>query len=270
MIEYVQLFLALVMTGAVSGVLAGLLGVGGGIVIVPVLYFVFQSLGMDSVGAMSLATGTSLATIVPTSMSSIRSHNHRKNIDWNLIRAWWLWIFLGVILGALAASKINSTLFVMLFSLISGGVSIRMLLNTHQEGRAKLPSVKIQKAVASLLGFLSVMIGIGGGTLGVPTLSKFNFVMHRAVGTASVFGLIIALPGSIIMLLLGTIPADSPVGTYGFVNLPSFLVIVPLTVLFAPVGVWLAHKLNATTLKKVFSVMLLLVSIKMFLQSIGI
>ncbi|WP_038070689.1 sulfite exporter TauE/SafE family protein [Hydrogenovibrio kuenenii] len=270
MVEYSELFLALVITGAASGILAGLLGVGGGIVIVPVLYFVFQSLGMGSVEAMSLATGTSLATIVPTSISSIRAHNLRGNVDWNLIRQWWLWICLGVILGAALTSKINSALFVMLFALIAGGVSVKMLLNKKQSGQVKLPSPKTQKIIASLLGFLPVMIGIGGGTLGVPTLSKFNFVMHRAVGTASAFGLIIALPGSLIMLFLGTTPVGSPVGTYGFVNFPSFLTIVPLTVLFAPVGVRLAQKLNATALKKVFAVMLFLVSIKMFLQSVGL
>ncbi|GAB6070619.1 sulfite exporter TauE/SafE family protein [Thiomicrorhabdus hydrogeniphila] len=269
LVDYLPLLLSLMATGVLGGLLAGLLGVGGGIVIVPVLYFVFQSLGMDSIGAMSLATGTSLATIVPTSMSSIRSHHAKGNVDWNLIKSWWPWLLLGVILGGLLISVYKSALFILLFAMIAGFVAIRMLFAVKPKV-LELPKKGIQRAVASVIGFLSVMIGIGGGTLGVPVLSKFNFVTHRAVGTAAVFGLIIALPGALMMLILGVSPENSPIGTYGAISLPSLLAIIPLTVLFAPVGVSLAQKLNPATLKKVFAVVLLITSIRMFTQVLGV
>lgn len=267
--EYLPMLLSLMGTGVLAGLLAGLLGVGGGIVIVPVLYFVFQSLGMGSIEAMSLATGTSLATIIPTSMSSIRSHNKKGNVDWALIQKWWPWILLGVILGGLLISEFKSTLFILLFALIAGFVSIRILLSS-KASVLKMPQNGIQRIVASVIGFLSVMVGIGGGTLGVPVLSKFDFVTHRAVGTAAVFGFIIAVPGALMMLVLGSAPENSPWGTYGAVHLPSLLAIIPLTVLFAPVGVSIAQKLNAVTLKKVFAVVLLITSIRMFTQALGV
>lgn len=267
--EYLPLLLSLMGTGVLAGLLAGLLGVGGGIVIVPVLYFVFQGMGMGSIEAMSLATGTSLATIIPTSMSSIRSHHRKGNVDWDLIKRWWLWLLLGVVAGGALISGFKSALFILLFALIAGFVSLRMLLSSTA-ATLEMPSRLIQRMVASVIGFLSVMIGIGGGTLGVPILSKFNFVTHRAVGTAAAFGLVIALPGAIMMFLMGSAPANSPVGTYGAINVPSLLAIIPLTVLFAPVGVNLAQKLNAVTLKKVFAVVLLITSIRMFTQALGV
>jgi len=267
--EFLPLMLSLMATGVLGGLLAGLLGVGGGIVIVPVLYFVFQTLGMDSVGAMSLATGTSLATIVPTSISSIRSHHAKGNVDWDLIKNWWPWLLVGVVLGGLLISVYKSSIFILLFAIIAGFVSVRMLLET-KPNTIDLPVKWIQKSVASVIGFLSVMIGIGGGTLGVPVLSKFSFVTHRAVGTAAAFGLIIALPGALMMLILGVSPEGSPVGTYGAISLPSLLAIIPLTVLFAPVGVSLAQRLNPATLKKVFAAVLLVTSIRMFTQGLGV
>ncbi|WP_321322849.1 sulfite exporter TauE/SafE family protein [Thiomicrorhabdus sp.] len=269
LMEYLPLLLSLMATGVVGGLLAGLLGVGGGIVIVPVLYFVFQGLGMGNIEAMSLATGTSLATIIPTSISSIRAHNSKGNVDWSLIQKWWFWLLFGVVLGGYLISIYKSSVFIVLFALIAGFVSLRMLFSKNASV-TNLPGLVMQRTVASVIGFLSVMIGIGGGTLGVPVLSKFNFVTHRAVGTAAVFGLIIALPGAGLMLVLGSVPENSPIGTYGAVNLPSLLAIIPLTILFAPIGVKLGQKLNAVTLKKVFAVVLLITSVRMFTQALGV
>lgn len=268
-IEHLPLLLSLMTTGVVAGILAGLLGVGGGIVIVPVLYFVFQGFGLGNVEAMSLATGTSLATIVPTSISSILSHHKKGNVDWDLIKKWVPWLLAGVIVGGLLISKFHSPIFILLFSLVAGMSAVRMFMSSKADALL-LPRMFIQRIVASVIGFLSVMVGIGGGTLGVPVLSKFNFAAHRAVGTAAVFGLIIAFPGAIMMFVLGSAPESGLFGTYGAVSLPSLLAIVPLTVLFAPVGVNLAQKLDAKTLKKVFAVVLLITSIRMFAQALGV
>ncbi|KUJ75582.1 hypothetical protein AVO42_09775 [Thiomicrospira sp. XS5] len=260
---------ALIVTGVVAGLLAGLLGVGGGIVIVPVLYFIFQQIGMTPMDAMSLATGTSLATIIPTSISSIRAHRQKGNVDTGLIQAWWVFMLLGVLAGSLLVSQVQSEGFIILFALIAMLVAVRMFLHKQSEA-AHLPSQLWQRVSATTVGGLSVMAGIGGGTIGVPVLSKFGFASHRAVGTAAAFGLIIALPGAIVMFLFGQAPLSAPFGTVGLVNWPSFLLIVPLTVLFAPLGVKLGQKLPAQTLKKVFAVVLLITGVRMFIQAIGV
>ncbi|WP_321276881.1 sulfite exporter TauE/SafE family protein [Thiomicrorhabdus indica] len=259
----------LIAAGIVAGLLAGLLGVGGGIVLVPVLYFIFQNFGMDAESAMKLATGTSLAAIVPTSMSSIRSHYKKGNIHLSLIKSWALWIVFGVIVGASILSNYQSDLFIMMFALIAGWVSYRMFFNPKTVS-GKLPSNMIQKSTASVIGGLSVMVGIGGGTLGVPILSKFGFKAHHAVGTSAVFGLIIALPGALIMLFTSNIPAGSPVGSFGSIHLLSLVLIVPLTVFFAPIGVKIGQNLNPNTLKKVFAVVLFITSIRMLTESLGV
>ncbi len=263
--EYLPLLSILLVTGAVAGLLAGLLGVGGGIVIVPVLFFVFQHFGMSETAAMSLATGTSLATIVPTSIASLRAHTARGNVDYALLKRWAPFILLGVLSGSLLLANWQSTVFILLFAVLAMLVSVRMLLQTSaSDGR--LPNAWWQSLTAFAVGKLSVMAGIGGGTLGVPVLNHFGFVAHRAVGTAAAFGLLIALPGAMVMLLIAPSPTAAPVGTYGAVNLAAFLVIVVLTVWFAPLGVKLGHKLPAAGLRKVFGWVLLFTGLRMFYQ----
>lgn len=265
----VNLIWPLVGTGIIAGLLAGLLGVGGGIVIVPVLYFVFQSFDMGAAEAMSLAVGTSLATIVPTSISSIRAHHQKGNVDWSLVIRWIPGMVIGVLAGASLVSVYQSKVFVFLFALIAVFVALRMFFNSKM-AEVAMPGLFVQRAISAFIGFFSVMIGIGGGTLGVPVLTKLGLVAHKAVGTAAVFGLVIALPGVLLMLVLSQTPAGSPMESIGNVNIPSFLCIIPLTILFAPVGVKLAHKLNPATLKKVFAVVLFITSIRMLVQVMGL
>ena len=267
--NYWPFLLSLMGTGMVAGLLAGLLGVGGGIVIVPVLYFIFQNIGMTPADAMSLATGTSLATIIPTSISSIRAHHKKGNVDWKITQAWLIFMLFGVFLGSVLVSQVQSPIFIGLFALIAISVAVRMFWHQTQ-ANAGLPSLGIQRASATALGGLSVMAGIGGGTIGVPVLSKFGLVTHRAVGTAAAFGLIIALPGALVMFALGQTPPNAPLGSFGLVNLPSFLAIVPLTVMFAPLGVKLGQKLPAQTLKKVFAIVLGITGVRMLLQALGV
>nr|WP_269783444.1 sulfite exporter TauE/SafE family protein [Marinibactrum halimedae] len=260
----------MVATGIFAGILAGLLGVGGGIVIVPVLYFVFQGLGVDASSAMVIATGTSLATIIPTSISSIRAHHKKGNVDWALLKSWAPFMIAGVVVGSYLVTLLDGTLFTILFGVMACLVSLNMLFRANAPALVKqLPSMAGQGILASLIGFFSVMVGIGGGTLGVPTLTAFNVAAHRAVGTAAAFGLLIALPGALVMLTTGVTPTDAPWSTFGFVNLPGFAAIVPLTVLFAPVGAALGAKLNGAMLKKVFAVVLGFTGVRMLIQVFG-
>lgn len=268
--EWLPLILAMFATGAVAGVLAGLLGVGGGIVIVPVLYFVLQGMGIDPATAIRVATGTSLLVIVPTSLSSVRAHHRRGNVDWVLIRRWWPFMVTGVVAGSLVAIVASGDLISALFGLIALLVAANMLLRPKAPPLAQaLPGLPGQGAMAGSIGFFSVMVGIGGGTLGVPMLTACNYPPHKAVGTAAFFGLLIALPGATAMLLAPT-PEGAPAGMLGSVNLAGFAAIVPLTVLLAPAGAWLGAKLNASMLKRVFAVFLCISGLRMLMQVLGV
>ena len=250
--------LALAATGVFAGLLAGLLGVGGGIVIVPVLFFLFQSFGVSTDSAMLLATATSLATMIPTSLSSIRSHRKKGNVDVGLLKRWSPFIVAGVLAGSWLVTRINGQWLTLLFGLIALLSALNMLFRTGKSALfPQLPGTSAQRLMGSGIGFFSSMVGIGGGTISVPLLTLYNYPAHKAVGTASAIGLLIALPGALTMLLLGNTPNDAPVGTVGLVNLLGFCCIVPLTVLFAPVGAALAAKLDAAKLKKIFAIVLL-------------
>ena len=259
--------IALIATGVFAGVLAGLLGVGGGIVIVPVLFFIFQSFGVSPESAMVVATATSLATIIPTSISSIRSHKQKGSVDFDLLKCWAVFIFIGVLAGSWLVTRINGTWLTALFGVIASLSALNMLLRTDKSHLFQsLPGKAGQVAMSTSIGFFSSMAGIGGGTISVPLLTLYNYPAHKAVGTAAAIGLIISFPGAATMLIFGRSPADAPIGTFGLVNLLAFLCIAPLTVLFAPVGASLASRLDAIKLKKVFAVVLLITGIRMLVQ----
>ncbi len=264
------IIVALIATGIFAGILAGLFGVGGGIVIVPVLYFLLQGFGVSPESAMMIATATSLATIVPTSLSSIRSHHSKGNIDLVLIKYWAPFILVMAVVGSIIAHTVRGNALVLMFACIAILVSLNMLFRAGAPALVnQLPGKFGQGIMASIVGGLSVMIGIGGGTIGVPMLNAFNVRAHVAVGTAAVFGLLIALPGVITLLSIGTTPTDAPLGTWGLVNLPAFFLIIPLTILFAPIGVKIGSKLDQKQLKRAFAVVLMITGIRMLIQTLG-
>lgn len=259
--------LGLLATGVLAGLLAGLLGVGGGIVMVPVLYFVFQHLGMAPEHAILLATGTSLATMIPTTLMTIRAQLQRDNVDCVLLKAWGPFLLVGVLGGAALATHFGGTWLTALF----GGLALLVAANMLLRAKAKplvdqLPGRGAQSLMAMIIGSISVMVGIGGGTMSVPVLTSCNFPAHRAVGTSSAIGLIIAVPGALTMLISGHTPADAPFGSFGLVNLLGLACIVPMSMLFAPVGVNLGQKLNPVRLKQVFALALALTGIRMLMS----
>lgn len=258
---------ALITTGVFAGILAGLLGVGGGIVIVPVLFFLFQSFGVSPESAMLVATATSLATIVPTSISSIRSHHQKGNVDFVLLKRWAVFILIGVLVGSWLVTRVEGNILTLLFGVIAVLSALNMLFRTGKSALyQKLPGATGQTVMGASIGFFSAMVGIGGGTISVPLLTLYNYPAHKAIGTAAAIGLIISLPGALTMLILGSTPVDAPAGTFGLVNLFGFICIVPLTVLFAPVGASLAAKLDAVKLKKIFAFVLLFTGLRMLAQ----
>lgn len=253
--------------GACAGILSGLLGVGGGIIIVPFLFHLFASYGLPDGLAMPMAVGTSLSTIVLTSLVSARHHHAKGGVDTALVKAWMLPLLVGVLIGSMAPSLIDGAGVKTLFGIMLVLVSFHMLASSRWDLTLfeRLPSRPLQFLLAGIVGGLSGMLGIGGGTFMVPLLTLFSVPIHRAVSTASVFGLIISIPATLVYIANGWHVSDLPPLTTGYVNWAAFSVLVPMTMLLAPVGVRLAYKLNVVQLKRAFAVFLCLVGLRMAL-----
>ncbi|MDH4107072.1 MAG: sulfite exporter TauE/SafE family protein [Gammaproteobacteria bacterium] len=264
MTELLLLALAMLATGAVGGVLAGLLGIGGGIIIVPVLDAALQFLGTDASIRMHVAVATSLATIIPTSIASSRAHYRRGSVDVPLVRRWAPFVLGGSLAGTWIAAQVDSSVLSAVFAAVAFLISIKLLLPLEDRRlAADVPRAWPVNAVPLCIGGVSSMMGIGGGTLSVAALTLFNQPIHRAVGTAALFGLVIALPGTAGFMLSGYGDPRLPPGSVGYVNLVGFALIAPTTVLAAPLGAAIAHRLTARQLAVMFGLFLLLMSVRM-------
>lgn len=258
------LALGLLLAGVVSGLIAGMLGVGGGIVVVPVLYNVLGAIGIDESIRMHIAVGTSLAAIIPTSLSSIRAHNKRGAVDWTLIKQWALPMIGGVIVGSFLAGIASGQILAIIFASVALPVAIFLALGREDARIADhLPGPVGGAAIAAAIGTVSTMMGIGGGTVGVPTMTLCGVPIHRAVGTASAFGIIISIPGTIGMIVNGWHHMGLPLYSLGYVSLIGFALIAPASFVCAPIGAHLAHAASRKRLRVVFAVFIALTAMRM-------
>ena len=259
------LALAMALTGLLSGTLAGLLGVGGGIVIVPVLFNVFPILGIPEAVQMKLAVGTSLATIIPTSIVSARKHYAKGAIDTALLKAIWPSMILGVALGTVLAIWLKGEALSAVFATIALLVALNMgFTGVDFNLRDTTPRGPGLWGIGGFIGTVSAMMGIGGGTVGVPILSMFGTPIRSAVATASVFGLIISIPATVGFVYGGWGAHDLPPYSLGYVNLVGFALIVPSSILATPWGVHLVHTIPPLALKRAFAVFLAITAARMF------
>ncbi|MGB0920944.1 MAG: sulfite exporter TauE/SafE family protein [Alphaproteobacteria bacterium] len=258
---------ALLATGAAAGFLAGLLGVGGGIIVVPVLYYLFEIVGVSPDISMHLAVGTSLATIVPTSIASARSHQRNGAVDDALLRLIGPAIIGGVLLGALIAAMVSGRTLTGVFAVVALLVALNMAFGRENwQISANLPGRTGTSAMGLIIGAFSSMMGIGGGTLSVPFLTLFGHPVHKAVGTAAAIGFLIAVPGTIGFVVSGWTVEGLPAFAVGYVHLLGFALIVPASVLMAPYGARVAHGLDRKLLSRIFALFLALTSIRMFIS----
>lgn len=266
--QYGVLILSLVAVGLFAGLVAGMFGIGGGAVIVPVLFFLFDGMGHTET-AMHVAVATSLATIILTSMRSVAAHHKHGAVDWGVIRGWAPWIMFGAICGIglsglmskqMLLGVFGTLLFLLAAQLAFGRPSWR-LAQTMPEGAARA-------GLGTGVGTLSAIMGIGGGTFGVSLMTLCGMPIHRAVATAAGWGVAIGLPGAIAAIIVGWGRDGLPPLSAGFVNLPAFALISVFTVLMAPVGASLAHKLPADNLRKLFGLLLAVVAARMVWQAI--
>lgn len=266
--QLLPLITILVCSGLVAGFVAGLLGVGGGIVTVPVLEYSLRFAGVPEEYRMHVAVATSLAAIIPTAMSSARSHHQRGAVDWDLAKRWGVLMVLAAFAGSLLASHAPQAVLAGIFGGVALLIALKMLLPLdHWRVADHVPGGVTGGVTATLIGGISAVMGIGGGTLAVPTLTLCGYPIHRAVGTAAFFGLLISVPGTIGYLLAQT-ETGLPWLTVGFVSVAGLLIIGPGSMLTATWGVRAAHALSRRRLAQVFGGFLLIVGTRMFYRAL--
>ena len=253
------------LVGCVAGTMAGLMGVGGGLVIVPSLIYLFGKQGISPEVLTHLAIGTSLATIIFTSISSIRTHNRHEAVCWNLFATLGVGIVFGAIGGAFVADLLQGRMLQILIGCFAILVSTQMGLGLKPAASRDLPGSKTMIASGSVVGGVSSVFGIGGGSLTVPLLVFFNVPIRQAVGTSAACGLPIAVAGALGFLIMGLGETELPSMSTGYIYWPAFFGIILSSVIFAPIGARLAHKIPADTLRKLFALLLFVVGVRFLL-----
>lgn len=249
--------------GAVAGVLAGLLGIGGGLVIVPMLVMAFNWQAIPHEAIMHLALGTSMASIIFTSVSSFWAHHRRGAVTWEVVRRIVPGILLGTFLGSCIASRLSTHYLTVLFVIFVYYVSAQLLIDKKPKPSRDLPGNLGMFGVGNVIGAVSSFVGIGGGTLSVPFMIWCNLAVHQAIGTSAAIGFWIAIAGTVGYVFNGLQAADLPSYSLGYIYLPALLGIVCASVLTAPMGVRLAHSLPVGKLKRLFALLLIIVGTRM-------
>ncbi|MCF3936542.1 sulfite exporter TauE/SafE family protein [Acuticoccus sp. M5D2P5] len=262
-VEFLSFGVVLAIAGAAAGLIAGLLGVGGGIVIVPVLFYLLPAAGVGEEHRMHVAVATSLATIIATSIVSARSHYKRGGVDVPLLKSVVPSIAIGVIIGVVIGGRASGAMLTAVFAVVALIVSIHMAFFKGRQLRETFPGQPWRSFIGLFIGGFSVVMGIGGGTLSVPILTLCNIPIRRAVGTAAAIGLFIAVPGAIGFALAGWGEPGLPPGSLGYVNLIGFALIAPLSMALAPYGAKLAHTIPNEWLSRAFAIFLAATSIRM-------
>ncbi len=266
--EYILIFLPtiilLLIVGAFAGILAGLLGVGGGIVLVPAFFYAFTSLGYVNEQLMQICVATSLATIVFTSIRSVLSHNKKNMVEWQILKLWSGGIVFGAIIGVFIAAKLHTDTLTIIFGLLGILIGLYMAFSKSDWSLGnQMPVGFVRTIISTFVGFLSVLMGIGGGSLAVPLMTLHSIKIHKAVATGAGFGLAIAFPSTVGFLFSNPPSVGLPPMTIGYVNFPAFIIVISMTMLTAPIGANLAHKLNVIVLKRIFAFFLISVAFNM-------
>ena len=264
--ELINLLAVLAVAAAVAGFMAGLLGVGGGIIMVPALYYAFTVLDFDIVTRMHLSVGTSLAIIIPTSIISTKTHMEYDAVDFKMVKSFGIFILLGVIAGTFLAVNLKTPALVLFFSVFAFIVGLFFIFVREKlmENPKKISDL-IKNISGVIIGFISVPLGIGGGSLMVPFMRTFGYDIRKSIGTAAAVGFLIALSGTITMITGGKIidNVNTPYSV-GYINLLGFIVFVPVTMIMARIGAKAVYKINKKLLSKIFGTFLILVSIRSF------
>ena len=270
--EIFYLLTVLAIAAAVAGFMAGLLGVGGGIIMVPALYYAFTVLDFDIVTRMHLAVGTSLAIIIPTSIISTLTHREHDAVDFKMVKSFGIFILIGVFFGTFLAVNLKTPALVLFFSIFAFMVGLFFIfLREKLVDNPKQISNLVKNISGIIIGFISIPLGIGGGSLMVPFMRTFGYDIRKSIGTAAAVGFLIAVAGTITMITGGKIidNVNTPF-SLGYINLLGFIVFVPVTMIMARLGAKAVYRIDKKILSKIFGTFLILVSIRSFLEYLSL
>jgi uncharacterized membrane protein YfcA len=264
LVGYWPFVLGLMATGVASGIAAGLLGIGGGAIIVPALSNALLLMGYDADVVQHVAVGTSLAIIIPTGIVSARAHQKRGALDGRALRLWVPFIVLGTFVGGLMAGLFSGDVLRIVFAAMAFLIAANIVFGLQTKAMGHLNGSSLTHRLSALVvGYISSLMGIGGGSLTVPTLVAFGATMHAAVGTSAAIGVAIAISGTLGFIISGWGASGLPPLSLGYINLVALVLVAVLAAVFAPLGAALAHRLDQKTLKYVFAAFLVLVGLNM-------
>ena len=255
------------LTAIPVGFVAGLFGIGGGLITVPFLYYIFGQLGIDQKYIMHLAVGTSFAIIIPTSMVSVLTHHKFNAVDFNIVKSYGIFVIIGVIIGTIFAASLKTKSLILFFSIIILLLGIYLLLLKEKE-KDLIIDIKLHLKIllGLLVGFISAPMGIGGAIMNVPILKFFGYSINKAIGSAAAIGFLIALFGATGFLISGSYLKTNLPLSFGFLNIPAFLIFIPITTLMARVGAKTVHKIDKNKISKFFGLFLLVIATKFLLE----
>ena len=255
------------LTAIPVGFVAGLFGIGGGLITVPFLYYIFGQLNIDQQYIMHLAVGTSFAIIIPTSTVSVLTHHKFNAVDFNVVKNYGVFVIVGVIIGTIFAATLKTKSLVFFFSIVILFLGIYLLLIKERE-QSKISEIKLYSKIllGSIVGFISAIMGIGGAVMNVPILKFFGYSINKAIGSAAAIGFLIALFGAIGFLISGSYLNTNLPFSLGFLNIPAFLIFIPITTFMARLGAKTVHKIDKKKISKFFGIFLLIVALKFFYE----
>jgi len=253
----------MVLTAIPVGFVAGLFGIGGGLITVPFLYYIFNSLGIDQQYLMHLAVGTSFAIIIPTSIVSVLTHHKYKAVDFDIVKSYGIYVIFGVIVGTLFAASLKTKSLVLFFSIIIFLLGIYLLLLKEKEKNVIIKiRLHLKIILGFIVGFISAPMGIGGAIMNVPILKFFGYSINKAIGSAAAIGFLIALFGAFGFLITGSYLKTNLPFSLGFLNIPAFLIFIPITTFMARIGARTVHKIDKNKITRIFGLFLLVIAIK--------
>ena len=265
--EYTYILLLMILMAIPVGFVAGLFGIGGGLITVPFLYYIFGTLGIEQAYLMHLAVGTSFAIIIPTSIVSVLTHHKFKAVDFVVVKNYGVFVVLGVIVGTIFAASLKTKSLVLFFSIIILFLGIYLLLLKEKEKNLIIEMKLYLKIILGFtVGFISAPMGIGGAVMNVPILKFFGYSIKKAIGSSAAIGFLIALFGAVGFLISGSYLETNLPLSIGFLNIPAFLIFIPITAFMARIGARTVHKIDKNKISKFFGIFLLLIATKFFYE----
>ena len=255
------------LTAIPVGFVAGLFGIGGGLITVPFLYYIFGQLGIDQQYIMHLAVGTSFAIIIPTSTVSVLTHHKFNAVDFNIVKNYGIFVITGVVIGTIFAATLKTKSLVLFFSIVILFLGIYLLLIKEREQNIVSEMKLYLKVILGVIvGFISAIMGIGGAVMNVPIFKYFGYSINKAIGSAAAIGFLIALFGAIGFLISGSYLNTNLPLSIGFLNIPAFLIFIPITTFMARLGARTVHKIDKNKISKIFGLFLLMVATKFLFE----